>query len=137
MESNALAPDEMILFCNTMRISGGHLDAFTRAIRSAVSFVEQNGPQLMVQTFIDEKQMMAVSYQLYRNSEDILEHWRLSDPYIAEVMAHCTVVAFEIHGEPSPAVMERMDSMLEDGRATQTRRLAGFVRLRSRENIEK
>lgn len=44
-------------------------------------------------------------------------------------MEHCTVVEFQIHGEPSKAVIERMRGMLEDGRATLTPRLAGFVRL--------
>jgi hypothetical protein len=68
----------------------------------------------MVQTFIDEKQLTAVSYQLYRDSEAILEHWRLADPYIAEVMQHCTVAAFEICGEPNAAVMERMNTMIQD-----------------------
>jgi hypothetical protein len=91
--------------------------------------VNENGPQLMVQTFIDEEQLTAVSYQLYRDSEAILEHWRLADPYITEVMQHCTVAAFEIHGEPNVTVMERMNTMLQDGRATRIRRLAGFVRL--------
>jgi hypothetical protein len=126
-----LKPDEMILFRNTMKINDGHLVGFKRAIREAVDFVEAHGPQLMVQTFIDEERMLAVSYQLYRDSDAILEHWRLADPHIAKVMEHCTVASFEIHGEPSPAVMERMRGMLEDGRATRTSRLAGFVRLAS------
>ena len=129
MDTNPLKRGEMILFRNTMLIREGQLEAFKRAIAAAVDFVERNGPQLMVQTFIDEQQMLAVSYQLYRDSEAILEHWRLSDPYIAEVMAHCAVVDFQIHGEPSEAVLTRMRPMLEDGRATITPRLAGFVRL--------
>lgn len=123
-----LRPDEMILFRNKMQITEGHVDAFKQAIRAAVEFVRGNGPQLMVQTFIDEEKLVATSYQLYRNSEAILEHWRLADPYIAEVMQHCTVAEFEICGEPSAAVMERMSTMLQEGRATQTLRVAGFVR---------
>jgi hypothetical protein len=124
-----LKPGEMILFRNTMKINEGHLDAFKRAILDAVGFVERHGPQLMVQTFIDEERMLAISYQLYRDSEAILEHWRLADPYIAKVMEHCSVADFQIHGEPNEAVMERMRDMLQDGSASQTRRLAGFVRL--------
>jgi hypothetical protein len=129
VEPIALKPDEMIMFRNTMRINEGHLQAFKRAIVDAVDFVERHGPQLMVQTFIDEERMLAFSYQLYRDSGAILEHWRLADPYIAQVMEHCAVAEFQIHGEPSQAVKERMHGMLENGRATQTRRLAGFVRL--------
>lgn len=122
-------PGEMILFRNTMKITEGHIDAFKQAVRKAVIFVGENGPQLMVQTFIDEEQLTAISYQLYRDSEAILEHWRLADPYIAEVMQYCTVASFEIYGEPNTAVMERLNPMLQDGRATQMARLAGFVRL--------
>jgi hypothetical protein len=129
--SMPLQPDEMILFRNTMKITDGHLKGFKEAIQEAVEFVEEHGPQLMVQTFIDEERMQAVSYQLYRDSDAILEHWRLADPHIAKVMEHCTVAEFQIHGEPSKAVIERMRGMLEDGRATQTSRLAGFVRLTS------
>jgi hypothetical protein len=123
-----LQPDEMIMFRNLMKIAEGHMDAFKQAICAAVDFACKNGPQLMVQTFIDEKQLTAISYQLYRDSEAILEHWRVADPYIAEVMQHCTVAAFEIYGEPNAKVMERMDTMLQDGRATQMVRLAAFVR---------
>lgn len=129
MNADSLKPDEMILFRNTMRITEGHLDAFAQAIAAAVEFVEKNGPQLMVQTFIDEERMLAVSYQLYRDSAAILEHWRLADPYIAKVMEHCTVAEFQIHGEPSAEVLEGMRDMLDDGRATLTPRIAGFVRL--------
>ncbi|WP_313077606.1 hypothetical protein [Agrobacterium pusense] len=121
-----LQPGEMILSRNTMKITDGHLDAFRQAI-TAEDLVSENGPQLMVQTFIDEK-MTAVSYQLYRDSEAILEHWRLADPNIAEVIQHCKVAAFEICGEPNATVMERMDTMLRDGCATQMVRPAGFVR---------
>lgn len=124
-----LKADEMILFRNTMRITEGHLEAFKHAIREAVNFVEQNGPQLMVQTFIDEQRMLAFSYQLYRDSESILRHWQLADPYISKVMEHCTVEDFQVHGEPSEAVLQGLQAMIDDGRAIVTQRLAGFVRL--------
>lgn len=120
--------DDVILFRNTMRIREGHLDDFKRAIREAVDFVEQHGPQLMLQTFIDRQRMLAFSYQLYRDSESILRHWQLADPYISKVMEHCTVEDFQVHGPPSEAVLEGMRAMIDDGRARVTPRLAGFVR---------
>lgn len=129
MNANPMKPGEMILFRNRMQITEGHLHAFKQAILDAVDFVRENGPQLMVQTFIDEQRMVATSYQLYRDSEAILEHWRLADPHIARVMEHCVVAEFEVHGEPSAAVLERLRPMLDDGRATLTPRIAGFVRL--------
>lgn len=124
-------PDEMILFRNTMQITEGHLEDFRRAIAEAVGFVEEHGPQLMVQTFIDEDRMLAFSYQLYRDSAAILRHWQLADPYISRVMEHCTVLDFQVHGDPGEAVLEGMRQMIEDGRATISPRLAGFVRLAS------
>ncbi len=77
-----------ILFRNTMRITDGHLDGFRRAIAQAVAFAHEHGPQLMVEVFIDEERMLAHSFQLYRDSDAIRTHWRLSDPYIREVMEH-------------------------------------------------
>jgi hypothetical protein len=125
-----MKPDEMLLFCNTMRITDGHLAGFKDAIREAVEFVEQHGPQLMVQTFIDEQQMLAYSLQLYRDSESVLVHWRLSDPYISKVMEHCTVEKFDVYGQPSEEVRERLNQ-LGESLTTVTPRLVGFVRLPS------
>lgn len=108
-----------------------NLENFKQAIQAAVDFAERFGPQLMVQTFIDAARMLAVRYQLYRDSNVILEHWRLADPHIAEVMKHCAVIDIQIYGEPNSTVMDRMREMLEDGCATQVPRLSGFVRLTS------
>ncbi|MGH4008728.1 MAG: hypothetical protein ACRDTH_11340 [Pseudonocardiaceae bacterium] len=113
-----------------MRITDGHLAGFKGAIREAVEFVEQHGPQLMVQTFIDEQQMLAYSLQLYRDSESVLVHWRLSDPYISKVMEHCTVEKFDVYGQPSEEVRERLNQ-LGESLTTVTPRLVGFVRLPS------
>lgn len=44
-----LKPDETLLFRNTMRITEGRLADFKGAVREAVEFAEQRGPQLMVQ----------------------------------------------------------------------------------------
>jgi hypothetical protein len=125
-----LKPDEMLLFCNTMRITQGHLEGFKGTVREAVEFAEQHGPQLMVQTFIDEQQMLAYSFQLYRDSESVLVHWQLSDPYISKVMEHCTVEKFDVYGQPSEEVMEGLNRLGE--RLTTVKpRLVGFVRLPS------
>ncbi|MGK5628897.1 hypothetical protein [Streptomyces sp. URMC 123] len=51
----------VLLFRNTMRISDGHLESFRDAISKAVAFAEQHGPQLMVETFLDEERMLAHS----------------------------------------------------------------------------
>lgn len=71
---------EQILFRNVMKITEGSLEPFREAVRQAIEFVERNGPQIMVRTFIDEQEMRAVSFQLYRNCEDVLRHWEISDP---------------------------------------------------------
>jgi len=85
----------------------------------------------IVVTYGDEQRMLAVSYQLYRDSAAILEHWHLADPYIARVMEHCVVAEFQIHGERDMEVLARMRPMLDDGRATLIPRISGFVRLYS------
>lgn len=125
-----LTPDEMLLFRNTMRITAGHLTDYKGAVREAVEFAEQHGPQLMVQTFIDEQQMLAYSYQLYRDSESVLVHWRLSDPYISKVMEHCTVENFDVYGQPSEEVMEGLN-WLGECLTTVKPRIVGFVRFLS------
>ena len=120
METTAEGP---ILFRNTMRITEGHLAPFREAIERAVRFVEEHGPQLMVDVFVDEQAGLAYSFQLYRDSDAVLTHWQLSDPYIQEVMAHCTVEAFEVYGQPDRRVLDGMGIDF-----THVPRLVGFER---------
>ncbi|WP_256106669.1 hypothetical protein [Streptomyces sp. ODS05-4] len=119
----------VLLFRNTMRITDGHLAAFRRAIDAAVTFAQQHGPQLMVETFVDEQRMLAHSFQLYQDSDAVRLHWRLADPYIQEVMQHCRVEHFEIFGTPDSDVAEGVRAALGgDGGVTFHPRIAGFVR---------
>ncbi|MEV5256395.1 hypothetical protein AB0K98_32210 [Streptomyces werraensis] len=124
-----IAESSTILFRNTMRIKEGHLDGFRRAIAQAVAFAQEHGPQLMVEVFIDEERMLAHSFQLYRDSDAIRIHWRLSDPYIRGVMEHCTVQHFEIFGAPDPDIVAALKT--PDGESfpfVVSPRLAGFNR---------
>ncbi|MBF6099101.1 hypothetical protein IU510_13550 [Nocardia cyriacigeorgica] len=116
-----------ILFHNTMRITDGHLEEFAAAVKRAVAFVEEHGPQLMVQVFLDEERGLAHSFQLYPDSDAVLRHWQLSDPYIQDVMAHCTVQSFDTYGELSDEVIEGLRSG-PAGEPTVRPALTGFTR---------
>ncbi len=120
--------DEQILFRNVMKITPGRLEAFRAAVEEAIEFVEQNAPQVMVKTYVDEQEMCAVSFQLYRKSDDVLRHWKLSDPYIQKVSENCTVEKFEVYGEPSEEVAAGIAEALGDNRARFLKPLAGFSR---------
>lgn len=119
-----------LLFHNIMRIRDGHLDEFRAAIAKAVAFVREHGPQLMVEVFIDAEAMRAHSFQLYADDESVLKHWQLSDPYIREVMEHCTVERLQVFGEPGEQV--RTGLRTPNGErfpTTITPRLTGFTRM--------
>jgi hypothetical protein len=121
--------DGILLFRNTMRINDGHLERFRGAIAEAVDFAERHGPQLMVQTFVDEERMLAHSFQIYRDSDAVRLHWKLADPYIQEVMEHCVVEHFEVFGEPDADVAAGLRSALgEHGALRFSPRIAGFDR---------
>ncbi|KOX23601.1 hypothetical protein [Nocardiopsis sp. NRRL B-16309] len=117
-----------LLFHNTMRITDGHLEEFRAAVRRAVDFTREHGPQLMVEVFLDEERMLAHSFQLYAGSESVLLHWKLSDPYIQGVMEHCRVRAFEVYGEPSQAVLDGLGPARADFPVSVHPRMAGFTR---------
>lgn len=119
---------DQLLFRNVMKIKTGHLQQFREAVTAAVDFVEENAPQLMVRTFIDEAEMRAVSYQLYRSSADVLRHWQMSDTHIQSVSEHCTVEKFEVYGDPSEEVARGVAQFMEDGRGTIMPPLKGFSR---------
>jgi hypothetical protein len=122
----------VLLLRNTMRITDGHLESFRDAIAQAVTFAEQHGPQLMVQTFVDEERMLAHSFQLYQDSDAVRVHWKLADPYIQEVMKHCRVERFEVFGEPDADVAAGLRSALgEQLEPTFSPRIAGFARFPS------
>jgi hypothetical protein len=113
-----------------MRIREGHLEGFRSAVEKAVAFVEEHGPQLAVQVFVDDERLVAHSFQLYPDSAAIVRHWSLSDPYIREVMEHCTVERLEMYGEPEEDVVGdafRPD-VAGDVPRTVVPRLIGFVR---------
>lgn len=117
-----------LLFRNTMSITPGHVDEFRQAIADAVDFAEQHAPQIMVDVFIDEEHTTATSFQIYPDSEAVLQHWRLSDPYIERVMEHCTVAKFEVFGTPSDEVRAGFGQM-SGITATMQPRLTGYLKL--------
>ncbi|MER7172896.1 hypothetical protein [Streptomyces mesophilus] len=131
-------PDSsFLLFRNTMRITEGHLEEFRCAIDRAVSFVKQHGPQLMVEVFIDEEQSLAHSFQLYEDSDAVREHWKLSDPYIQDVMEHCRVEHFEVFGQPDDAVTAGIRETLGDqAELAFAPRFTGFVRFGEATTVE-
>lgn len=98
-------PGAPLLLHNTMRITDGHLAAFKDAVADAVTFVEEHGPQLAVQVFVEDDAMLAHSFQLYPDSAAIARHWELSDPFIQAVMEHCTVERLVMYGEPDESVL--------------------------------
>ena len=127
MRSTRHAP---LLLHNTMRITAGHLEGFRRAVEKAVAFVEEHGPQLAVQVFIDDERLVAHSFQLYPDSGAIVRHWSLSDPFIRDVMEHCTVERLEMYGEPEEDVVGDVFRPDVAGVVPRTvvPRLIGFVR---------
>jgi hypothetical protein len=119
---------DRLIFRNTMRINPGEVQAYREAIEAAVAFAEEHAPQVLVDVFIDEEAGTATSFQIYADSEAVLRHWELSDPYIAAVMEHCTVERFEVFGSPSAAVLEGMGAT-SGVEAAFTPRLTGYAGL--------
>ena len=119
--------ERRLIFRNTMAITPGHLTEFEAAIGDAVAFAEQHAPQIMVDVFIDGAGETATSFQIYPDSEAVLRHWKLSDPYIAEVMKHCSVARFEVFGSPSAEVLAGFGQM-PDMDVTMHTRLTGYLK---------
>lgn len=120
--------DGAILFRNTMAYDTLNSDKFKEAIYSAVEFAQKNAPQLMVQVFIDEKLGLAYSFQLYRNSDDILKHWEVSDENIGEVMKYCEVKKFEVYGTPSKEVIDGILGSVDSDKVSFIPELVGFYK---------
>lgn len=125
---------DSIMLINTMQIEQSKLEDFKQSVKNSLAFVEANGPQLMVEVYVDEKNLQAYSFQFYRDSESILSHWQMSDPYIRDVMQHITVKRLDIYGQPDDAVMEGVRPFSQDGViVTVTPHFAGFTRFQASE----
>jgi GrpB-like predicted nucleotidyltransferase (UPF0157 family) len=57
---------ESILLINTMQIEHGKLEASKESVNNSLAFVEMNGPQLMVEVYVDKENLRAYSFQVYR-----------------------------------------------------------------------
>jgi hypothetical protein len=57
----------------------------------------------------------------------VLAHWKLSDPYIQDVMEHCSIQSFETYGEMSDEVLDGLRAG-PVGEVTVRRALTGFTR---------
>jgi len=127
----ALGMSDAILLVNTMDINPGQLEGFQKAVSRSIDFVRERGPQLMVEVYVDEKAMRAVSFQLHRDSQSMLTHWKLSDPHIQDVMKYSTVRRLDIYGQPNDEVMAGMRSFAQTSgvEVTTTPHFVGFTRL--------
>ena len=123
---------EPILFIATSQIQDGTLKKFKEAVRKTIAFLEANGPQLLGEVCIDEKEMRAYTIQVHRDSESILAHWQLSDPYRRDVMQYITTTRIDIYGQPNEAVMEGMRQLSAQGAVLSvTPRFAGLSDFRA------
>jgi hypothetical protein len=50
---------ESILLINTMRIERGKLEDFKVSVKNSLAFVQENGPQLLVEVYVDEENLRA------------------------------------------------------------------------------
>jgi len=64
---------------------------------------------------IEENEMTAFTIQFHRDSESILAHWQLADPYQRDVMQHITTTRVDLYGQPNEAVMEGMRRLASEG----------------------
>ena len=118
-----------IIFITTNQIQTGALEKVKKAARKSTEFYEANGPQLMAEVFIDESELRLIGIQVHRDSESILTHWQISDPYMQDVMQYITTTRVDIYGQPNEAVMEGMRRLSSQGTVISvTPRFAGFSR---------
>ena len=123
-----------IVFITTFQIEKGALEKFKEAARKSTDFLEVNGPQLLAEVCIDENEMRAHGVQIHRNSESILTHWQLADPYMRDVMQYITTTRVEIYGQPNEAVIEGMRQRASQGAVISiTSQFVGFSRLTENE----
>ena len=107
--------NNQIILITTMQIKEGNLEKVKEALKKSVEFAKEKGPQLMVQVFVDDKKMQINSIQLHRNSESIIDHWKLSDAYIEGVMQYITMKRVDVYGLPNKIIIQRLDKLAENG----------------------
>jgi hypothetical protein len=48
---------ESILLINTTRLERGKLEDFNVSVKNSLAFVQKNGPQLLVEVYVDEENL--------------------------------------------------------------------------------
>jgi hypothetical protein len=118
-----------IAFLTTLEIHDGPLEAFKAASQRSMKFLEESGPQVMAGVCLDEANMRAHGFQVRRDSESILFHWKLADPHMRDVMQHATTRRVAIYGQPDEAVPQGLKRLAGQGtEVTVIPRFAGFDR---------
>lgn len=127
-KDNLLQADlqKTILFKNTMQYDKAKLKEFKASLKEGVAFAQANAPQLFVHVYLDEPNGLAYSYQLYRNSGDILKHWEVSENMINNVMQYSKVIKFEVYGEPSDTVIKGIEASVDKSIVSYYRELCGY-----------
>ncbi len=119
-----------IIFITTNQIREGALEKVKEAAQKSTNFLETNIPQLMAEVFIDEKELRFFGIQVHRNSESILAHWQISDPYMKDVMQYITTTRVDIYGQPNKAALEGIRQLSSQGTdISVTPQFVGFSRL--------
>ena len=57
---------ESILLINTMRIERGKLEDFKVSVKNSLAFVQENGPQLLVEVYGDEEKLAILQLPVIR-----------------------------------------------------------------------
>jgi hypothetical protein len=119
-----------ILFISTSQIKSDAFETCKDAFRKSVEFLDTNGPQLFAKVCIDEKEYRAHTIQVHRDSESILTHWEIADPYMRDVMQYLTTTRVDIYGNPNEDVLKGMEQLASQGAEISVKpHFAGFSRL--------
>lgn len=89
-----------LLLHNTMRITGGHLEAYREAMRRR-SPSPASAHRSSWSRASSTRSTCAHSFQLYADSDAALRYRERSDPCIRAVNEHCEVVSLEGYGGPT------------------------------------
>jgi hypothetical protein len=125
---------EPIVFISHSRIREGKRDDFRQYYREGIKLIEADKPGTLVQlAYVNEDGTRVTIVHLFPNADAMDLHMQGVADRAKGAYEFIESERFEIHGTPSPGVMEMMKKIAESGvvLSVSPQSLGGFVRLKS------
>ena len=121
-----------IVFIARQKIKDGNLEGYKQLFQEVVEFIKPNKPNTIAfLNYVNDDGTEATQIQMYANIESMEQHMQGLGEIAKKSYEFMDVMAFEIYGNPTGAVLTMMTNLAKSGVPVKImpQRIGGFIRL--------